>query len=60
MEKPALAARLEAYEYHDFINDVQGWLKSGRYVFYMNGNVSPSTAIGLTNQLRMLVNLSPI
>ena len=48
---------LEKFTYQDYKNDVQHWLKSGRFVWYISGNYSHDGAIQLVEETRKMFNL---
>ena len=54
VEKRTLRRLLEAYSYEQFSGDLQGWLQSGRFVWYICGNYGHTEAIELVEKARSL------
>lgn len=44
-EKKALRKILEKFTFEDFVVQSKEWLKSGRFVWYITGNISKDSAI---------------
>jgi len=40
---------LEPYTYEIFKEELNGWLKSGQYIFYVHGNYSAEASIELVD-----------
>ena len=49
LERKLIHAVLEDYTFSKFENDLNSWLKKGRFVWYISGNISPETAIKIAS-----------
>jgi len=56
-ERKLLRQILEEFKYDDFKGMLQQWLKSGRMVWYVHGNVSKENAIHIVEKARSTLNL---
>lgn len=57
MEKKDLRVHLEAFTYEDFQTLHKDWLKQGRSVWYISGNISAEGAINLVEKTRAQLKL---
>lgn len=52
VEKKVLRPLLENYSYERFNQDLAQWMQKGRYVWYINGNISSDAAIEIVEKTR--------
>jgi len=44
----------------DFVRDLSNWLKTGRMLWYISGNISHDTAIQIVDQARSILNIKSV
>ena len=59
-EKKTLRKILEAFTFEDFCRMSVDWLKTGRSVWFVHGNLDKSQAISLVEKSRSLLQLRPV
>ena len=57
-EKKFLRPLLENYSYEKFNEDMAQWMKSGRYVWYITGNITSDEAIQIVEKTRETMGLN--
>jgi secreted Zn-dependent insulinase-like peptidase len=50
---------LEGFTFEEFLDINAGWMKSGRLLWFVSGNMSKETAISLAEKTRKVFNLRP-
>mmetsp|Transcript_12503 Transcript_12503/g.21034 ORF Transcript_12503/g.21034 Transcript_12503/m.21034 type:complete len:366 (+) Transcript_12503:1830-2927(+) len=59
-EKDELRTILEHYTYQQFSAQLKDWLVSGRYVWYVSGNISHDESVALVDNIRSLLSLKSV
>jgi insulysin len=59
-EKKTLRKVLEKFTFDDFAKISEDWLKSARFVWFVNGNFEKNTAIKMVEKARELFNVKPV
>ena len=59
-EKKALRNILENYTFEEFVHESQEWLKSGRTLWYVSGNIAKEQAVHMTERAREILALKPV
>jgi insulysin len=49
MEKKQLRTHLETFDYSKFKDYIKDWLKNGRFLWYINGNISEESALKIVD-----------
>ena len=57
IEKKVLRKILETFTFDDFINVSQEWLKTGRFVWYVHGNIYKNVVVHMVDTAREALNL---
>jgi len=58
VEKKVLRPLLENYSYERFNSELAQWMQSGRYTWYINGNISSDAAIEIVEKTRSTLGLT--
>jgi hypothetical protein len=51
---------MQGYNFSQFESDLDSWLKKGRFVWYVSGNISPETAIKIAEDGISQFGLAPL
>lgn len=60
VEKYKLKSTLETYNFGDFKADFEKWLKQGRYVWFIGGNISKESATKIAEESMNQLALGPV
>ena len=60
LEKKQLRDHLENFKFDDFKTDLDKWLKTGRQVWYISGNLSEEDATLIVEEAKQTLNLEQI
>ena len=59
-EKKTLRNILENYTFEEFVHESQEWLKSGRTLWYVSGNIAKEEALYLAERVTEILALEPV
>lgn len=59
-EKKALRKILSEFNFEDFVRQSEDWLKTARFVWFVNGNFDKTSAVKMVEQARQVFNVKPV
>ena len=60
IEKKVLRNILESFTFEEFVRVSKEWFKTGRFVWFVHGNIDKDVAVSLVERARETLNLKPV